>query len=121
MDNTYGTTTPTTPATPTPFDSPSGNAPKAGDSGLHHKDVLGQVVQGAHNTVDRLAESAAPHVQRLQEGVNSASEMLHARTDQAREVGDEWAESLRTTVREHPLASLAAALAIGIVVAKLTS
>ena len=115
MDNNYSN------PVSAPPDGSTANGLKAGDGTGQHKDVLAQVVQGAHNTVDRLAETAAPHVQRLQEGVNSASEMLQSRTDQAREVGDEWAESLRTTVREHPLASLAAALAIGMVVAKLTS
>ena len=84
-------------------------------------DLLARVVQGAHDTIDRLAESAAPRVQRLQEGVSSANEVLHSRADQARDMGDEWAESLRCTVRENPLASVAAALAIGIVIARLTS
>ena len=46
---------------------------------------------------------------------------MHARADQARELSDEWTESLRTTVRENPLASVAAALAIGLLLAKLTS
>ena len=83
-------------------------------------DVLSRVVQGAHQTIDRLAESAAPHVQRLEQGVTTASDTLHARADQAREVSDEWAENLRSTVRENPLASVAAALAIGLLLAKLT-
>ena len=83
-------------------------------------DVLNRVVQGAHQTIDKLAETAAPHVQRLEQGVSSASETLHARADHAREVGDEWAESLRTTVRENPLAALATALAVGVLIARLT-
>ena len=84
-------------------------------------DVLNRVVQGAHQTIDRLAESAAPHIQRLEQGVTSASDTLHTRADQARELGDEWTETLRTTVRENPLASVAAAVAIGLLLAKLTS
>lgn len=83
-------------------------------------DVLNRVVQGAHNTIDKLAESAAPHVHRLEQGVSSAGESLHARADHAREVGDEWAESLRTTVRENPLATVATALAVGWLIARLT-
>ena len=84
-------------------------------------DVLNRVVQGAHQAIDKLAETAAPHVQRLEQGVHSTSDTLHARADQARELSDEWTESLRTTVRENPLASVAAALAIGLLLAKLTS
>ena len=83
-------------------------------------EVLNRVVQGAHHTIDKLAETAAPHVQRLEQGVSSASESLHARADHVREVGDEWAESLRSTVRENPLAAVATALAVGLLIARLT-
>ncbi|HLL13272.1 MAG TPA: hypothetical protein VK439_11340 [Rubrivivax sp.] len=83
-------------------------------------DVLTRVVQGAHNAIDKLADTVAPHVQRLEQGVGTASESLHLRADHAREVGDEWAESLRSTVRENPLAAVATALAVGLLVARLT-
>lgn len=83
-------------------------------------DLMSRVVQGAHQTIDRLAESAAPHVQRLSEGVSGTSERVHAQVDHLREVGDEWTESLRMTVREHPLAALGLALAAGMLIAKLT-
>jgi ElaB/YqjD/DUF883 family membrane-anchored ribosome-binding protein len=76
-------------------------------------DMLSRVVQGAHQTIDRLAETAAPHVQRLQEGVGT-------RAEHVKEVGDEWAESLRCTVRENPLAAVATALALGVLIARLT-
>ncbi len=83
-------------------------------------DILNRVVQGAHHTIDRLAETAAPHVQRLEQGVTTASDTLHARADQARDVGDEWAESVRSTVRENPLAAVATALAVGLLIARIT-
>jgi ElaB/YqjD/DUF883 family membrane-anchored ribosome-binding protein len=83
-------------------------------------DMLNRVVQGAHQTIDRLAESAAPQLERLEQGWNSTSETLHSRADQARELSDEWAESLRTTVREHPLAAVATALAVGMLIARIT-
>jgi hypothetical protein len=88
----------------------------AGDS-----DRLTRVVQGAHQAVDRMADTAAPHVQRLQEGVSTAGARLTARADDLRDTGDEWAESLRMTVRENPLTALVAALAIGVVISRLTS
>lgn len=86
----------------------------------HGSEVFERVVQGAHQAIDSLAETAAPHVQRLQQGFSSAGGTLHTRVDQAREVGDEWAESLRVTVRENPLAAVATALAVGVLIARLT-
>lgn len=41
--------------------------------------------------------------------------------DSAVEISDEWAETLRCTVRDHPLAALAVALALGAVVGRLTA
>lgn len=83
-------------------------------------DLMDRVVRGAHETVDKLADQAKPQLQRLQEGADSASETLHARVDQAREMSDQWAESLRTTVRENPLAAVGTALAIGLIIARLS-
>ena len=76
-------------------------------------DLLGRAVQGAHQTIDRMAESAAPRVQKLQEGMASASETLQARAQQMRTQGDEATESLRNVVREHPLCAVATALVLG--------
>lgn len=81
--------------------------------------LLERVVQGAHETIDRLAERAAPHAQRVEEGVARANELLHERADEARELSQEWVDSLRNTVREHPLAALAAAVAAGMLIARL--
>lgn len=89
-------------------------------SGTKGDDVLARVVQGAHEAIDRLAETAAPHVQRIQDGVASAGDMLSTRADQVREMSDEWADSLRTTVRENPLAAVATAAALGVLIARLT-
>ena len=83
-------------------------------------DLMERVVRGAHETVDKLADKAKPQLQRLQEGAGSASDLLHHRVDQARELSDEWADSLRTTVREHPLAAVGTALAIGLIIARLS-
>ena len=71
--------------------------------------LLDRVVQGAHEGIEALADTAAPHLQRFQEGLSVA-----------RDTGEEWAESVRCTVRQHPLAALAAAAALGLLVARLT-
>jgi ElaB/YqjD/DUF883 family membrane-anchored ribosome-binding protein len=99
-------------------------APAAGSTaaaGASGEDLMRRVVQGAHSTIDRLADTAAPAVSKLQESVAGAGNKLHAGADHMREVGDEWAESLRSTVRENPLASVAVALAVGMLIARLSS
>ncbi len=83
--------------------------------------ALDRVVRTAHDTVDRLAQSVAPHIQRLTQGASNTNEALHARADQARDMGDEWTESLRSTVRENPVAAVVAALAVGVLLARMTS
>ncbi len=83
-------------------------------------ELMDRMVRGAHETVDNLADKAKPQLERLQEGAVNASDSIHARVDQAREMGDEWAESLRTTVREHPLAAVGTALALGLIFARLS-
>ena len=82
--------------------------------------LLKSAVQGAHDTIDRLAESAAPAVRRWGDGAADAEVALHERADQLREVRDAWAETVRTTVRDNPLAAVVAALALGVVIARLT-
>ncbi len=83
------------------------------------QDILSRVVKGAHEAIDRIAETAAPHVHRLEDTVGSANVSMRSRAGQAREVSDEWADSLRDTVRDNPLAAVAAAVALGVLVARL--
>ncbi|WP_439587938.1 DUF883 family protein [Hydrogenophaga sp.] len=83
-------------------------------------EIVSRVAQGAHETVDRLAEKAAPAAQKLESTVAHASEALHNQVNRARELGDEWTDNLRGTVREHPLTSVGVALAIGMLFARLT-
>jgi ElaB/YqjD/DUF883 family membrane-anchored ribosome-binding protein len=93
-------------------------AEAARDGGLRADELIGRIAQSAHETIDRLAESAAPHVNRLQE--NLSGDALHQRADQMRELRDEWTESLRDTVREHPFAAVGVALAVGVLIAQLS-
>jgi ElaB/YqjD/DUF883 family membrane-anchored ribosome-binding protein len=90
-----------------------GGMPRSASMGGSGDDMLTRVVQGAHQTIDRLAETAAPHVQRLQQGLDSKS-------GQVREMSDEWTESLRSTVRDNPIAAVATAVAVGLLLARLT-
>ena len=99
----------------------AGSGPSAADAtGPSANEFLERVVDGAHDAIDRLADSAGPHLQRLQQGMAAAGDAVHERSDQARELGDEWAESLRGVVRENPLAAVAVALVAGVLIARLT-
>ena len=83
-------------------------------------DLLNRAVQGAHATIDRLADSAAPTVRKLGERFTGADNALQAKAGQLREVRDEWTESVRSTVRSNPLASVAGALALGVLIVRIT-
>lgn len=65
-------------------------------------DSIEQAVQSAHKAVDRFADTAVPKVRHMAD------------------VGDAWASSARTTVREQPLMALLAAFAIGALVGRIT-
>jgi len=117
-----------TPTSSNPFPT-SSDAPLSGDvgemSGLSGSgssdDTMNRVVQGAHQAVDRIAERAAPVVERLKTSMTGASDSMHSSVEQWSAMQEEWVETARTTVREHPIASLAAAVAAGMVLSKLLS
>jgi ElaB/YqjD/DUF883 family membrane-anchored ribosome-binding protein len=88
------------------------------DSALGADDLIGRIAQSAHETIDRLAETAAPHVNRLQETLSG--DALHQRADDMRDLRDEWTESLRCTVRDNPLAAIGVAVAVGVLIARLS-
>lgn len=81
---------------------------------------LKNAAQGAHATIDRLADGAAPVVRQLGDGVAAAEVALQAKADQLRGTRDAWAEGARNTVRSNPLATIAGALALGLVIAGIT-
>jgi ElaB/YqjD/DUF883 family membrane-anchored ribosome-binding protein len=78
-------------------------------------------VQGAHETIDRLAEKAAPAVERLRSGMSGATEKARGGADQLTQMQEEWIATARTCVRDHPLASIGIAVAAGMVLSKLMS
>lgn len=114
------TSSPATPATAA-VDDAATKVDAAVDKGVAAgHDVLNRVAQGAHQAIDRLADTAGPAMQRVQDGVQAAGDVLSQRADDVRQLGDEWTESVRTTVREHPIAAIATALAVGVLIARLS-
>jgi ElaB/YqjD/DUF883 family membrane-anchored ribosome-binding protein len=72
--------------------------------------TMDKAVQATHQAVDRAAGT-----------MGQAAERLRTRYDHLMEMEQEWADTARTRVRESPLAAVAIALAVGLVVGRLTS
>lgn len=71
---------------------------------------LDRAVKATHEVVDRAAGT-----------VEQAAGKLRSSYDHMLEIEHEWADTARSRVREHPLTSIAMALAVGLVVGRLTS
>ena len=83
-------------------------------------DPIQNVVQRAHESIDHFASSITPTVQSLEEGLSDAKNLVHAKKVQLTETRAEWAESLRGPVRGSPLMAIAAALALGAAIGRVT-
>jgi hypothetical protein len=77
------------------------------------------VEQYAHEAMDRPANSLAPAAQQPGEPASAAGDALHTETDALLETQGNWTESVRTSVRGNPLASMAAAVVLGAVIARI--
>ena len=67
-----------------------------------------------------LNNSAGSAARRIGDGVSAAQKKQPAETALPGKAPDAWAEGLRSTVRSNPLACLAAALAAGLLIARVT-
>jgi|GEM_PF-731919 len=94
----------------------NGNGAASGAAGV---ELVNRMAQSAHAAIDKLASQASPAVQHLQKSLEGTGEILHRRADQLRSTGDEWAESARSGVREHPLVAIGTAFALGLLIARL--
>lgn len=97
----------------------AGTAPLDDSSERARNESLERWVERLHAGIDRLAEVAAPRLQRLQDGVSATRGTLRRQAHLVREDGEEWAESLRCTVREHPVTAVAVAVAFGLLLGRL--
>jgi len=103
-----------TSGTDNPVES-SGNS-----TALHQQPLTDRVAQGAHHTIDRLVETATPHIERMGGALAGATVHLKDQARHVREKGDEWADDFRVTVRRNPLSAVAIAMAIGALIARIT-
>jgi len=77
--------------------------------------AMENVAQGAHQTIDRVAERVAPAAAKLNTGVDQASAALKAGVDQFSTV----VEGARNRVRENPMISIAVVAGAGLLLARL--
>lgn len=74
----------------------------------------------AHRVVDDLASKTAPAAERVRTSMHHAMDTMHRRMDDLAETRDEWMETTRESIREHPLTMVCGAIAIGFLLAKLS-
>lgn len=74
---------------------------------------IDSAVRSVHDTVDRVAAKVTPAIDHLVVGAHSATDVAHQRARQLTGTGSQWADTLRTTVRERPLTAVTVALAAG--------
>lgn len=105
---------------PTP-QNPYPDTPQATSGAAASPPAVDRIAESAHKVVDELAGKAGPAVERLRAGMSTAVDSMGRKAHDLAGTGDEWIESCRQTVREHPVAAIAAALAAGYLLARLTS
>ena len=121
------TTSPTTTSKPaTPFPVADGARPAtAGPTG----DTLAGAARAAASEaapavdglIQRATRSAHAAVDSVADKVSSVADGLRGRVDNAGDARDEWIESARDAIRQHPFAAVAGALVIGAALLSLRS
>lgn len=82
-------------------------------------ELLNHAADGAHDALDRMAGGAAPAARRLDDRLSAAGSALRAGRERLRDKRNAWKGGARASVRRQPLASLAAAMALGAVISRL--
>ena len=82
---------------------------------------IDRLAKTAHQAVDQVADKVEPAREKLHEGVDQAASAVKARADRLDRLQDQWLASARSCVREHPIASVVSAVALGMLVQKIMS
>jgi ElaB/YqjD/DUF883 family membrane-anchored ribosome-binding protein len=88
-------------------------------AGAHEK--ITSASDAARPAVDRLASSAHEVVDKVAGVATQAAETLGVRGEKIKSAQDKLVESAREYMREHPVATLGAAVAVGFVLSRLLS
>jgi ElaB/YqjD/DUF883 family membrane-anchored ribosome-binding protein len=102
------------PASASKPDDASATAPKTGDAEAAAAPIVDRLIKratsSAHDAVDGLAAKVSSLTDGLQDGVSKVGDTR-----------DEWIESARDAIRQHPFAAVAGALVIGAALLSLSS
>lgn len=79
-------------------------------------ETLDKMEQGAHRTVNQVADAVAAGMKNAQQAFTKVSKNVQQKSRQWKDDGNEWTESLRETVKQTPLTSIATAFLIGALV-----
>lgn len=82
--------------------TPGGSASSARDP------LVDRLAQGAHAAIDRMAEKAGPAV-----------ESFNAKAGEFSSMEEEWLQTARTCVRDHPIASITLAVVAGMMLGRM--
>lgn len=118
MASTSGTSTPY-PTSSEP--GVTGSSTANGSMSSSTPPVVDRMAETAHRVVDQLASKAGPAYERVRTGMSSAKDTMGRTMDGLHHSRDEWVESARESVRQHPLTAIGVAAAVGYVLARLTS
>jgi len=75
----------------------------------------------AHETVERVAERAHDVVDRARDAAARTAENLASRGDQMGEMTEEWVQTARSYMQQHPVATITMAVAAGFLLSKILS
>jgi ElaB/YqjD/DUF883 family membrane-anchored ribosome-binding protein len=81
-------------------------------------DALGEQ---AHQSIERISGSAHGAVDRVASAATSAADRVGEMSEQWMSTKDEWIDTARGYVREHPVAALGIAVSVGYLLSRLTA
>lgn len=84
-------------------------------------EMLDRARQIAQEAAGRLGDRAGVAAEQMKQGIGQAGEALSAGLDDMNALQEEWLANARGYVQEHPLVSVAVALAAGMLLARMLS
>ena len=119
--NETGSTFPTATSGTSATGASSTSANGATASGTSsNADMLNRMASTAHSAVDRVVGAAGPALEKMHGSASSAGEAMKDKADQLGTMEEQWIASARNYVRENPLAAVAIAAAVGLIIGKVT-
>jgi len=79
------------------------------------------VREQAQSSISRMSDTAHQAVNRASEVAHQTADRLSARGEEWMSSGNEWMESTRVYVREHPVAAVGMAIAAGYLLSRILS